>query len=215
MAPPHLLSCVWRDTTKDGVWFLSTCHDGRAAPGEVRRRKRGQPAVTKAAPQVAIDYNRYMGGCDRANSLPASYNTYLTHKKRWYVSLFYFCIDLLLVNAAIYRNQRSPADESMAHKAFRVQVVKLFACRAFVAGRAAAGTSEHGRKRFRVDKLPPELKQPGAHLIDKIEGDQRMCFWCYRTKNSINKTAFLCATCRIPLHSHCFKPCHEASDASH
>ncbi len=74
MAPPSLLCCVWRDTTKDGVWFLSTCHDGREGEGEVQRRSRGQPTVTKAAPVVAIDYNKYMGGCDRANSLRQSYN---------------------------------------------------------------------------------------------------------------------------------------------
>ena len=44
--------------------------------------------MTKAAPQVAIDYNKFgMGGCDRANSLRSSYSTYLTHKKRWYMSM--------------------------------------------------------------------------------------------------------------------------------
>ena len=89
--------------------FWSTCHYGRAAAGEVRWRKRGQPAVMKAAPQVAVDYNKYMG----ANSLWASYSTLLTHKRRWYMSLFYFGIDVLLVNALIYHNQRSPVDAEM------------------------------------------------------------------------------------------------------
>ena len=47
MAPPHLLSCVWRDTTQSGVWFLSTCHDGHESGGEVRRQRRGKCIINE------------------------------------------------------------------------------------------------------------------------------------------------------------------------
>ena len=212
MAPPGLLSCVWRDTKKEGVWFLSTCHDGRAAVGEVRRRKRGQPVAMKAAPQVAIDYNKYMGGCDRANSLRASYSTLLTHKRRWYMSLFYFGIDVLLVNALIYHNQRSPVDAQMSQKSFRVSVAHLFAQRALLGGQLASGsTTGPARKRHRSEELPPERKLPGPHLIVKADdGNQHMCKWCHHTEKKRNTTPYTCSTCHCDLHAHCFQPFHES-----
>ena len=41
MSNDPLLVCVWRDTTEDGVWFLSTCH--QPAVASVLRRKKGHP----------------------------------------------------------------------------------------------------------------------------------------------------------------------------
>ena len=67
MAPPQLLSWFRRNTTQSGVWFLSTCHDGHEFGEEVRRRRRGSASLIKTVPVIAIDYNTYMGGCDRAN----------------------------------------------------------------------------------------------------------------------------------------------------
>ena len=70
-----------------------------------------------------------MGGCDRTNSLRSSYNTYLTHKKRWYMSLFYYGLDVLIVNALIYGNEgRSDADQ-LSQKAFRLHVVRALSAR--------------------------------------------------------------------------------------
>ena len=152
MAPPHLLSCVWRDTTQSGVWFLSTCHDGRESGGEVRRRRRGSASLMKTAPVVAIDYNKYMCGCDQANSLRASYNTYLTHKKRWYMSLFYYGIDVFLVNALIYYNTTHSTTQS-THKVFRLRVVQLFAARSLNRQRSVTEDECGPRKRCNPDTL--------------------------------------------------------------
>jgi Transposase IS4 len=219
MAPPHLLSCVWRDTTKEGVWFLSTCHDGRAPAGQVRRRKRGQAAVMKSAPQVAIDYNMFMGGCDRANSLRQSYNTYLTHKKRWYMSLFYFGLDLLLVNALIYHNQRTAS--ALTQKTFRIEVAKKFAQRARAAGAGAAATGPP-RKRVRMSKeqLNSFRQRPGQHTLVHAQlpptRTQPTCRWCYMTlvdsrgKPKCVGTSYICSVCEVGLHADCFHPFHNA-----
>ena len=214
MAPPQLLSCVWRDTTPDGVWFFSTCHDGREPPGKVHCCKRDPSTSMKLAPQVAIDYFRFMGGCDRANSLRSSFNTHLTHKNRWYMSLFYYCIDLLLVDALIYHNDPLAQADHAREKGFRLLVADLFASRALL--RTTNYARPASRKRHRFDELPKELRLPGPHLITKIDGEQKMCTWCYRTKLTAagarcsSRTSFMCDLCSVPLHAECFKACHKA-----
>ena len=210
MADPHLLCCVWRDSTPTGCWFLSTCHEGKDATGEVRRRKRGQATVMKSAPDVAIEYNKYMGGCDRANSLRQSYNTYLTHKKRWYMSLFYYGLDVLLVNAFIFRNARAHDDQQQSHKKFRIEVATLFAGRALGGGAGADRVDYNTEKRRRTaaDILPAIRLHPGAHLVVQT-GHARICAWCYKSAKKQNKTVYMCKTCDLPLHPDCFEIFHD------
>lgn len=207
MAPPGLLSCVWRDTAAAGVWFLSTCHDGRAAGGTVQRRKRGSPTVTKPAPQVAIDYNRNMGGCDRANSLRASYNTYRTHKKRWYMSLFYYGLDVLLVNAFIYANDGKVVADQVTHKQFRLAVVTLFTSRALAAGATSTANGLQRQKRTKRDELPSE-RLVGHHNMVKRD-QQRHCSWCYKSLGKQSKTPYGCDMCCVYLHAECFTHWHD------
>lgn len=56
------ISCVmWLD--RQPILFLSTCHDPTRAGGVERRNKDGT-VVNISIPQVASEYNKYMGGCD-------------------------------------------------------------------------------------------------------------------------------------------------------
>jgi hypothetical protein len=204
MAPPSLLCCVWRDTSATGVWFLSTCHDGRVAEGTVQRRKRGSATVTKPAPQVAIDYNRNMGGCDRANSLRASY---LTHKRRWYMTMFYYGLDVLLVNAFIYANDGLPPAEQLTHKKFRLALVALFASRALAGGAAATANGGGQIKRLRREELPAS-RLVGHHRMVKLD-KQRGCVWCYKTLGRQIKASYSCDLCCVCLHAECFHMWHD------
>ena len=206
MADPGLLCCVWRDTKESGVWFLSTCHDGRAALGEVQRRKSGQPRAIKSAPQVAIDYNKYMGGYDRANSLRSSYNTHPTHKSRWYMSLFYHGLDVLVVNATIYHNADKPVKDQVSHTDFRKFVAEFFATRALAQSHRQR-TPEQGRRvRLRLDELPAG-RWIGTHTLEPSEL-ARSCVWCYKTLKKESKSAFRCPACNVHLHARCFSLFH-------
>ena len=170
------------------------------------RRKRGQPAALKSAPPVAIDYNKFMGGCDRANSLRSTYNTYLTHKRRWYMSLVYYGLDVLIVNALIYANYGKPKKDHVTSKDFRKHVAELFAARA-LAITPRKHTPEQGRRvRRRLDEFPPTLTQ-GNHLIQKAE-NVSACAWCYKTTQKRNRAAYCCKLCMVHLHADCFFPFH-------
>ena len=204
MAPPQLLSCVWKDSVN--VWFLSTCHDGRSAGGTVERRKRGQPRTTRPAPQVAIDYNLFMGGCDRANSLRSSYNTYLSHQRRWCLSLFYYGIDVLLVNALIYHNDPLPPACKQSQKDFRMSIIECFVGRSF-------SRSNRPESRKRAERTPPNILPParliGQHSLQRRE-TQRYCGWCYKTQGGRqSKTSYCCPTCDVALHAECFSRWHD------
>ena len=174
--------CVARhNTTQSGVWFLSTCHDGRESGGAVRRRRRGSASLMKTAPLVAIDYNKYMGGCDRANSLRASYNTYLTH-----------------------------STTQLTHKVFRLRVVQLFAARSLNRQHSVTEDECGPRKRCNPDTLGPERQLPGPHLITKFMEGQRMCVWCYHSTKKRSQTSYFCSLCKFALHADCFLPFHQA-----
>ena len=174
------------DTQQSGVWFLSTCHDGHESE-EVCRQKRGSASLMKTASIVAIDY-KYMGGCDRANSLRASYNTYLTHKKRRYMSLFYYGIDVLLVNAFIYYNSTHYSTQ-LAHKAFRLRVIQLFAARSLNRQRSATEDERGPRRRCNSDTLGPERQLPSLKRVNA-------CVWCYHnTKKRRHLIVQVCTTC--------------------
>lgn len=208
MAPPQLLCCVWRDSTPTGVWFLSTCHDGAAVLGEVRRRKRGEMTALKSAPQVAVDYNKFMGGCDRANSLRSSYSTYLTHKKRWYMSLVYYGVDVLIVNAYIYHKAVcaaaiGPAPRStITQKEFRMEVAKLFAARAVAASDASRRRAEQGQRVRRAfeDDLPMIRLQATVPHKPVLTTNKRQCVWCYKTMRKQMQTRYRCEGCGVHLH---------------
>ena len=155
----------------------------------------------KTAPVVAIDYNKYMymGGCNQANSLRASNNAYLTHKKRWYMSLLYFGIDVLLVNALTYNNA-THSNTQLTHKAFRLRVIQLFAACSLNCHRSVTAEERGPRKSCNLDTLWPEHQFPGPLLITKLIEGQRMCIWCYHNTKKIAVRPIIvhvCTTCRL------------------
>ena len=95
--PIPLIIYRWNDSDKLGSWFISPYHGNYSAT--VIRRCRGEETSEKNFPLVAKDYNEDMGACDQFNSLRASYTTYLTHQRHWYMGLIYYGKDILDINS--------------------------------------------------------------------------------------------------------------------
>lgn len=86
----------WKDTKS--VFFASNYH-GSEQTSVLRKNKQGVSMVVPS-PQVAKDYNNYMGGVDHADQLRSSYAVNRRSKKWWH-RLFWGMLDILFVNSFI------------------------------------------------------------------------------------------------------------------
>ena len=94
MIPVPMSLYLWRDSVKEGTYFISTFHKPRKT--SVTRNKKGSSPVQKFAPTVAKDFNDKMGAVDQKNALAASYKVDRRHHKRWYMCMNYYGIDTLI-----------------------------------------------------------------------------------------------------------------------
>jgi len=193
---------VWHDTTDKGVYFLSNVHDPEQ-PAEVERRKKGAPAVTKSAPQVAADYNKHMGAVDAINHMKHSFKTQLRYKHRWYMGVVFYIIDISIINALVCFRQLCNSDVDQGR--FRIDLMNELA-------RPAEVSVKTPTKRKRVDvKSPvaPSALLPGPHLIRRIGGDHPVsCAQCTKVGKPRKRTLYDCVTCDHFLHPDCFLEWH-------
>ena len=208
MSSDPLLICVWRDTTDEGAWFLSSCHQPTAAT--VTRRKKGhQGKIQKDAFTVAVDYNMNMGACDQCNAIRHNCTCQLRHHRRWYMGIIYYCLDILMINSHIYYQR-------LKVKFIPLKDYILSICKALVS-KSLAGEVPEGpvQKRSRIDAdkdLPASrLLDVGKHFPEFVDR-QMNCKLCYYTTQTVSRVKTVCSHCRVPLCLNskraCFKVYH-------
>lgn len=195
MAADPLLVCVWRDTTEDGVWFLSTCH--QPVETTVMRRKKGHHGkIHKSAHTVSVDYNINMGACDQCNALRHNCTCQLRHHRRWYMGIIYYCLDILMINSHIFYEKRTG-------KLIPMKQYTLSVCKAF-ASKSLAGPAPEGpvNKRIRFDpgkELPiSRLMEVGQHLPEFCQ-TQHSCKLCSYALHKTSRIQTKCSKCDIYL----------------
>ena len=93
MTDDGLLAVAWLDVGKTKA--MSNFHSPETAC--VERRVAGQSErVIRTAPRCMVDYNQYMGGTDLCDQRRGTFSTQRKSKK-WWRSLFYFSLDILMV----------------------------------------------------------------------------------------------------------------------
>ncbi len=159
-------------------------------------------------PEAIVQYNKYMGGVDRADQL-LSYYGFGHRTVQWWRRAFFFLLDMAVVNGYIcYTLQNPDRSRRLSHEQFRITLAKdllhLAGCE------LNTGMIHHGP--------PRQTLQPAAHLTEchfpttlgKNEAGrplQRDCFICSRKKGRGRKTTtYKCRQCDIPM---CVVPCFE------
>jgi hypothetical protein len=94
------------------------------AVGSVKRRVQNKK-VDIQAPEVVINYNKYMGGVDKHDKLQSTFALGKQHKfKKYYIKLLPFLMDIALTNSWIYfkmaNSEEAKGNESCAD--FFVQI---------------------------------------------------------------------------------------------
>ncbi|XP_029912593.1 piggyBac transposable element-derived protein 4-like [Myripristis murdjan] len=187
-----LLSASFRDAGT--VTVLSTVHDASVFIKHVRTK--GPPGYKEVVkPRCVEDYNRYMGGVDRADQL-CSYYSFSHCSMKWYIHLYHHVREVALVNAHILFKEATGI--SMATPDFRSQVVAGLLCRPLEDAPLLPPREMPG--------VPARLSAVGQHLLGLREGGSKPdCKVCSSRKrgpaegssktSGWKQTAFFCKTC--------------------
>ena len=114
-----MLSCSWQDTAK--VNMISTIGNTDLTHTEVHSKKSAKNTRKVTKPNLAVTYNKFMGGVDKFDQFCSSY-PYDRKCMKWYKVLWHFCIEAALVNSLICYNIANPT-KKLRPNSFRQKVI--------------------------------------------------------------------------------------------
>ena len=76
----------------------------------------------KSKPQVVHEYNRYMLGVDRLDQR-TSYYHFIRKSVKWWRKVFFWIVEVAVVNAYIIYTQHTNAQRKLTHKEFRREII--------------------------------------------------------------------------------------------
>lgn len=151
-------------------------------------------------PFVIGQYNKYMGGVDRMDQNIHNYRISVRSKKWWW-SLFAFCLDSCMHNAwQYYRLQ--PNCRKTDFLQFRRTVVQVYL------KKYARSISTRGRPKLSKplqERIHNQIRYDGMNHWIVPAKKQNRCAECH--KNTIK----MCEKCNINLHDACFKTYHASN----
>lgn len=179
----------------------------------VLRTERDGTKKTIKCPTVVNDYNKYMGGVDKADQLRALYNINRKSKKWWH-RLFWGVIDIIFVNSFVINNKLSESKLTVLQfrRAVAQGLITQGKCGLKRTTDISPGTSKgrpclqprRGKQLFSTTS-DVRLGNLGAHWLQfsKTRGRCEVC-----SKNNIESKPYTkCSTCNIFLCLNEKKPC--------
>lgn len=204
----------WKDRGKKSVCVVSSIHNPMENTQVLRTQPDGSRKLVNC-PVSIKDYNNYMGGVDHFDQLHSAYNIGWK-SRRWWLKIFYYCIDACVVNSYILykttlgqiNNKAKPLSQLQFRSALATDLVGNYS------GRVKHGPTQQvgrGRKRNRPDGRPTimnatRLVNVGVHLPRKIKSYRR-CAYC-STSEQQKRSNVLCIKCDVALCIDCFVPFH-------
>lgn len=182
----------WKD--RKGVLFLSNHHNPTIL-GTVSRKMKDGSTEEISCPILVKDYNSNMGFVDKMDMLKSIYEVSRKSKKWWHRIFFYF-LDIALVNSFILFKKRSEG-KTLNLKIFRLSVILGLIG-------AKPDMPQRGRKRDSAElvsnykpNIPPEIRYDKcAHM--PVHKKPRRCALC-STRNEPHKSSWSCSTCDVGL----------------
>lgn len=173
-------------------------------------RNRDQDGNIVSRPHAVVQYDRYMGGVDRADQM-ISYHQVLGSVK-WWKKVFFYTISVAVVNAYIIYKEVTTTRPLLLQRIFRRDLIKELVTSAGMPTYRAAG-----RPSAQVlDRLQ------GRHFPTKISGNgngkayPKSCIVCSKAerdnqpgqkrKHAGHTTSYSCKQCGVAL---CIVPCFE------
>lgn len=197
--PDGLLFTKWKD--QKGIHFLSNYHNPNEITSVNRRQRDGSMNVVPC-PSVVKDYNKFMGGVDKADMLKSLYEISRKSKKWWHRIFFHF-VDVTVTNAYIIFRERSPNTKGLTLKQFRLSVVEGLVTSNIETPKKGPKHSVNNFKKH----IPPEVRYVRVgHL--PVRSTSRRCGLCSNS-SSVHRTKWYCKTCNVGLCLNEKKNCFE------
>lgn len=190
----------WMDNKE--VFMLSTLHDPKKIVSVKRKTKKGT-TIEVPCPEVVQCYNSFMGGVDRFDQLRERYEIGRRSIKWWH-RLFYFLVDLAIVNSFILWKLSKP-NTTQDQLSFRINLAKQLI--ANFSSRKQRGKPAQYLSKVSVPK-ETRLANVGTHLPKAATF--RRCRLCTSKGKGQKRTKYYCATCLVPLcMPECFNEFHK------
>ena len=173
--------------------LISEQRQSRNAPGGIEE-------VLK--PRMVEEYNKHMGGVDKADQL-LSYYGFCHRTVKWWRQVFIHLLDLSVVNAYILYRENNTQCSRVTHEQFRIQLGSEMLMK--------SGLQSHNTHQ-RLSLLPPACLTE-RHFLEKVplrpsgRPAQLHCHvCCWKKGRQRVTTTYQCKQCKLPL---CAVPCHE------
>ena len=183
---------VWQD--KKSVFFINTVYNPTDHT-EVKGRNNDGSQTILQCPTTVKNYNQFMGGVDVADAKRKAYSC-SRRSRKWWLRLFYFVIDVCVVNTHILHNETKHLAK-LNQKRFRLELAReMLACH----------SSRKHRKRGRTSSEGSSSRLNEQHFLEKLCSPLQ-CRFCSKTGER-KCTSFGCKECNpqdpLPL---CTMPC--------
>ena len=195
MQKGQLTAITWCEKKRQ-VSILSTANR-TGSIAITRKGKRGAPDQTYQKPWAIINYTDNYNGVDKNDQL-RSYYGIANKAKKWWKYIFWFCLDVSVVNAYILCRDApgGPRPKPLSHLEFHLGVA---------AGLLNGYSSR--KRRASVDLPPPVMKKPAAQHIPvkiKTKRGHRNCVLCAkgttRTPSGEKiQSSWECTKCTVAL----------------
>lgn len=186
---------VWKD--KKNVNFLNTAINPEEFTTVKRKMKDGQ-VIDVPCPSAVAFYNCNMGGVD-LHDQKRKYISCSRKSQKWWPRLFYFFVDVAIVNAhvlewlSVNHKKKRPIKEFCLELA--MEYITLWACR-----------KKPGRPRTIT---PPDDQEQYLHWPSDRRESRRRCSQC-ATEGKEKRTWYECIVCDVGLCPECFGKYHTA-----
>ena len=190
--------------------MLTTIHSDDVVV--IQRRSRVVPSGREVIekPLAITEYNRYMGGVDRADQL-LSYYGYSHRTIKWWKRAFFFLFDMAVVNAyLLYLSKNPNKQRRLSHERFRITLAKELL---EISGVDVDHTNETTTPGPHRNPCQPAARLQERHFpttIGRSQSDRPMqmdCHVCSKRRGRGRKTTtYKCKECNLPM---CVVPCFE------
>ncbi len=164
-----------------------------------------------AKPDVILNYNKYMGGVDKADQLRSYYPVGRAGHK-WWRYLMWYVVNVSIVNAWILwsktPNHIPAPTKDYDHLRFRADIADQL--------RGGFTSRKHRKgRRSALANIPVAVESIGQHKCVKIEGRKKVCRQCSKRQKKTPsggqvQTSYKCDLCDLPLcRVGCFTQYHD------
>lgn len=194
----NLVLTIWQD--RKPVYLLSSCCETTGSDTVMRKGVDGKAREIPCPPSLKL-YTQYMGGVDRSDRMVRTYST-SRRSKKWWVRLFYYCLDTALANSYILY-QQSPNHPQLTYLHYVEQVaIGLIGTPSKV---KRVQRSCVKKKRGKRSYPRPVSEQ---HFIEKTTS-RLLCRYCSSLGRKKSQTIYACEICKVHLCvGKCFKLYH-------